>query len=112
MCYKAVNASQIIKQSGHRICMTHLFNEVVEGLSHTLEEQVVARKAASILLEQVQADGQDAAQNVCQAATQLTGRHCSSTARVTAQMSGGTKTRHNAQQVHEQGTMHSHPRTG
>jgi hypothetical protein len=49
---------------------------------------------------------------VCQAATQLTGRHCSSTARVTAQMSGGTKTRHNAQQVHEQGTMHSHPRTG
>lgn len=50
---------------------SHLLNELAVCLAHALQEQVMARQAAAILLEQVQADGQDAAQHVSQAATQL-----------------------------------------
>jgi hypothetical protein len=81
MCCKTVNATDALSRSG---AVAHLFNEVVEGLAYALEKQVMPCKATSVLLEQVQADGQDAAQHVGQAATQLTSRRCGSAARGTA----------------------------
>lgn len=51
--------------------LAYLFNECAVSLPHPFQEQVVPRQAAPVLLQKVQADGQDAPQHVGEAAAQL-----------------------------------------